>query len=311
MARTVEITLPAHGTDALVARARGLHQVIGIRVQRGASVQPPGDVVTISLTNDALRSLIHVLDELGITSETGASITVSEPTGLISPARQEAIESDESDVIWEEMEFSVLRESNMDRNGVFVMFASGVIAAVGIATGAVHLVVGAMVIAPGFKPITRLSLGMVASGRGSWYNGARDTLVAYASLLVGAIAAALVLRLNGTSLLTGSDSYLASEALVSFWLEITLTSLVVAGTGGAVGAILIAVNRSVLTAGVMIALALIPPPVIAGLALVAGDLDTAGRGLLRWAVEVLMVAATGVLVFAWKRAFVQRRSIAT
>jgi uncharacterized membrane protein len=73
--------------------------------------------------------------------------------------------------------------------------------------------------------------------------------------------------------------------------------------------LLIASRRAVLTAGVMIALALVPAATIASLGVVAGQLDVAGKGLLRWAIEVALVAATSALVFLWKRSSVQRRNI--
>jgi hypothetical protein len=73
MSRIVEITLPTAQTDAVVRDIAGLDEVIGIRVQRGGSVEPAGDVVTVTLTNRACRSLIHLLDERGVTRESGAA----------------------------------------------------------------------------------------------------------------------------------------------------------------------------------------------------------------------------------------------
>lgn len=57
----------------------------------------------------------------------------------------------------------------------------------------------------------------------------------------------------------------------------------------------------------MIALALVPPVAIAGLALVGGDATLAGKALVQWVMEVLIVAAGGAAVFVWKRLAVQRR----
>jgi hypothetical protein len=307
MSRIVEITVPPQRTDALLQEIRGLEELIGLRAQRGVSVQPPGDLITVAVTNRALLPLIRLLDESGVIQEDGASVSINEPAGLISLSVQEAIESDESDIVWEEMEFSILRESNMDVNGMLVMITAGVLAAVGVATGAVHLVIGGMVIAPGFKPISRISLGLVARGHESWRHGVQDTFKAYAALAAGALVAAMLLRLTGRDLLAGAESYLPTEQLIEFWLEISLPALLVAACAGGAGAVLIAVNRSVLTAGVMIALALIPPLAIAGLAAVAGEFQMMGRAVLRWAIEVAVVAATGVLVFLWKRMTIQQR----
>jgi uncharacterized membrane protein len=61
----------------------------------------------------------------------------------------------------------------------------------------------------------------------------------------------------------------------------------------------------------MVALALVPSAMIASLGLITGKLDVAGKGLLRWIIELGIVFASSALVFAWKRASVQRRKMLT
>lgn len=82
----------------------------------------------------------------------------------------------------------------------------------------------------------------------------------------------------------------------------------VTSLAGAAGALLIDTNRAILTAGVMVALALVPGAAIAALAVVSGGLEVAASGALRWAVEVSLVLLTSLLVLFWKRSRVQRRS---
>jgi hypothetical protein len=310
MPRTVEITLPDARADSLARSIGTLEEVFEMRIQRGIVVDPGGSVISVALSNKALLRLLRLLDTEGVTRDAGSSVTISEPAGVISPSWKESIENDESDVVWEEMEFTILRESNMGINGLLVMFVSGALAAVGIATGAIHLVIGAMVIAPGFEPIIRVSLGLVAGGASGWKRGLIDAARGYAALVVGAATAALVLAGTGRALLDGSEAYLPARDLVDFFLQLSVPSLFVAAVAGTAGAVLIAVNRSILTAGVMIALALVPPPAIAALAFVAGEFDLIPTAALRWGIEVVIVALTGLLVFAWKRASVHQRRAA-
>ncbi|AEV86804.1 hypothetical protein ACWT_5786 [Actinoplanes sp. SE50] len=65
---------------------------------------------------------------------------------------------------------------------------------------------------------------------------------------------------------------------------------------GLTGALLIAVNRSVLLAGVMMALSLVPAAALGGYALVVGDPATAGGAALRWVHDALIVFACAYLV---------------
>ena len=56
MHRTIEITSPPAATDALIGQLEELEHIIGLSVQRGASVVPPGDVLTVhALNRDADR----------------------------------------------------------------------------------------------------------------------------------------------------------------------------------------------------------------------------------------------------------------
>lgn len=72
---------------------------------------------------------------------------------------------------------------------------------------------------------------------------------------------------------------------------------------------MIATHRSVLTSGVMIALALIPSAVIFSMGLMTGRLDIAIKGLQRWLIEAGLVVTTAALVFIWKRQVVQQRKM--
>lgn len=308
MPRTIDVTAPTEKTDQLVGDIKQLQGLIGLRLQRGASLQPPGDVITIETTNRSLPTLMQLLERHGAGRESGLSITTSAPISVISPSSASAIVSDVSESTWEEMEIVMAKESNMTVNAMLVMAISGILAAIGIATNALHIVIGAMVIAPGFEPITRLSLGVMAQGE-AWQRGLSDTAKGYVALIVGAALATVVLRLLGQSPLGGEASYLPARVLISYWTTITASSLIVTAVASAAGALLIATNRSVLTAGVMIALALVPAAAITGMALVSGDMALAGQGALRWGIDVGLVAILSALVLLWKRARVQRRKM--
>ena len=308
MPRNVEIVLPPESTDVVLKEVERMDGVMGVRLSKGVSRRPPGDLVTVLTTNTALHPLLRLLDRLGVARHPGASITTTEPAGLISPSNPEAVSRDSTDIPWEEMEFSMARESNMTPNALFVMFAAGLIAAQGTATGALHLVVGAMVIAPGFEPIVRVGLGLISRSPG-WKHVLRDFGLAYLTLLAGGAAGGLLLMATGRSIPVAGGTYLEPGSLLTYWTTVSGPSVMVSLFAGAVGAVLIATNRSVLTAGVMIALALIPSMAIVGMGLVAGDIATIGGAVTRWAVDVGLVIAMSLVVFAIKHRTVQRRQM--
>lgn len=306
MPRTVEITIPPSQTDHLLAQVKKIPQLISIQVEKNISVQPPGDVVTVSITNNSLPHLLGVLDRMGITRNEAASVTTSRPLSVISLPAAQLIRDDSSYTIWEEVDQELNKESGMTLGAMIVMAVAGAIATIGLMTNALHLVIGAMVIAPGFEPISRIALGMVNRTL-SWKSGAIDTLKGYTSLIAGAALTALALQLLGYSPASTQGTYLPEGALLSYWTSITLTSVLASLAAATAGAFLILQERSVLTAGVMIALALIPAATVAGIGIANADMQLVTSGLLRFAIETLLVAIMSALVFGWKFKWIEKR----
>ncbi len=308
MPRQVQIVTPRGQSELLLTKLTGIHGVMGTRLQRGASQHPPGDVLTIDVLNRGLPEVCRVLADEGVGADESSSFSTSEPKSLIQSSASEAIARDSSEMSWEEIESAIGHQSNMTVNAMTVMFVSGVIATVGIATNALHVVLGAMLIAPGFLPLVRVSLGIVAQSP-AWRRGLVDLIKGYAAVAAGAASATLLLIGMGKQPLGEEASYLPAGTLISYWMSITGTSVVVSLVAGVVGAILLATGRSVLTAGVMVALALVPGASLVGMGAVTGNLDVMTGGALRWVADVATVIITSLLVLLWKRASVHKRAM--
>jgi uncharacterized membrane protein len=106
---------------------------------------------------------------------------------------------------------------------------------------------------------------------------------------------------SGTSLLTGTQSYEDSEVLIRYWVSFTVDSVSVSVLAGVAGTLLVISQRSVLTAGVMMAVALNPTATMIGMGLVAGDFQLAGSAAVRFAVEGVIIVGVSVVVFWGKR----------
>lgn len=308
MPRTVEFTIPAGKVDGLIPHIREIDGLVGLQVQRGASLHPAGDVVTIQITNQSLHELARLLDSREIGREHGTVVT-SEPVSVVSSSLASVIARDTSDATWEEMDAVIARESNMGPNGLLLMFGSGLLATTGIMTNALHIVLAGMLIAPGFEPITRIALGFVSRSEG-WKRGIVDTAKAYAMMVAGAALMMLVLLSMDKPSLVGEPTYLGQGELFSYWSQISADSLIISAIGGVMGALLVATKRAVLTGGVMIALALVPAASLAGMSLVVGEWEVFARAAGRWLLEVALVIAGSAAVLFWKQKRVQRRRAA-
>jgi hypothetical protein len=262
----VEISVATDLTDRIVQDLSGFDGVFGLQVQQGVSRMPPGDVITVDATNRDMPAIMRLLGDAGVGRTSTASFSTSEPVGIVASSAARKIVRDSSEAGWEEMDAIMAKNSNMTGNALLVMGIAGILATIGIATNALHIVVGVMLIAPGFQPIVRAAAGIV-SRSSTW-------------------------RL----------------VLISCWTSIMIPGLVVTAAAGTAGAILIATDRAVLTAGVMVGLALVPGAAITGLAAASGDLELTERGATHWLVEVVIILITSLLVLSWKQARLHRRA---
>jgi hypothetical protein len=304
--RTIELTVPQDHTERLVAELRRL-QPLALRLHRGAALDPPGDVVSLDVPNRRLGQVMRVADGHGLGDGNGVSMTTSVPLSIVSEAYS-GLTREQGGTTWEELELSIGQDSTMTADRVVVMGIAGLVAGLGIVSGAVHVVVGAMVIAPGFQPFARFVLGLV-NRSGAWRGGLVDVLRAYGALLAGATVAAVLSQALSGDALDAGGTYLTADSLVRYWTTTTWVGVAVGAVAAVCGGLLVSINRTVLTAGVMVALALVPTASLVPMALVAGDATLAGRAGARFLVEVALVLAGCAGVFLVKRREDQRTTV--
>jgi hypothetical protein len=298
MPRSFEISVPSATADAILRRIEGIDGVVGHGVQRGASLDPPGDVLTIHTTNDATRPVTDLLAELGVPDS--GSVVTSEPRSVIARAHRDLLDRESNETTWDEMAFMLREDTNLAVNYLALMMLAGAIAAVGLWADTLHVIIGAMVIAPAFEPLVRMPFGVIVGRSRIAIGGLASAAAGYAMLTLGAIGAVVIMRaLEG-------PVELESREWVRFWTTPTAAGAVTSAFAAAAGALVITGQRSVLTTGVMIALALIPSMCIVGMGIAVGDLALAGRGLVRWAIDATLVLGIGGAVLGSKKVYLQR-----
>lgn len=307
MSRSIEISLPPDLTERTVAAIREVEGVIGLQVQLGSSRIPEGDVISLSVTNEALHRIMGGMQKLGLRERDEVVIRTSEPLMLLRKEQNRSILRSSIECSWEEIESMIAKGSNMTINGLLLMATAGFIAGIGVTTETIHLVIGAMAIAPGFLPIVRVVNGLLARMQ-SWRSGLTDLALGYLTLVAAAAASSLLMQLIGKGGLgDGSSTYLRDGSLIAFWTTITPEGIAVSVAAALAGAILLVENRTLLTAGVMIALALIPTATLVGVGVASGDFSLAGAGLLRWLIDVAIVAFAALIILGWKSSSILRR----
>lgn len=305
MPRAIKISLAANKSQMLVDRLLSIDGVISIDLQRGASVEPQGDVVAVCVVNQRARAVLDTLNDLGITGD--GSVQMSSLTSVISRGNQQMVDRESDETVWDEMAFMLRTDTNLSANYVLAMLLAGAIAAGGLWTDTLHIVVGAMLIAPAFEPLARLPFGLIVGIRELVPAGFKSLLVGNLMMIAGAALSTLVLQMVDPG---ASESFLGNQ-WVSFWSTIEFTGLWVSLFGGIAGAVVITAQKSVLTTGVMVTLALIPSMSLIGMGLVAGEVGLMGMAALRWLLDALLVVVMCGIVFGLKHRFLHRHQEAS
>jgi hypothetical protein len=89
------------------------------------------------------------------------AVSISEPNATISAQASQTISEEGNDAILEETGAMMRQGTDPSFNFIALMGLSGAVAAFGIVTDTIHIVIGAMLIAPGLEPLLRVFFGVL------------------------------------------------------------------------------------------------------------------------------------------------------
>lgn len=294
MPRQIEFTGAPADCALLLERVAEQKGVVRILLQRGVSQWPEGDVVIIEAANQASEEILNTLSDLGLLHS--GAVSISEPNASIRTNAATAINEEGNDAIWEEIGAMMRQDTNPSFNFLALMALSGAVAAFGVVTDTIHVVVGAMLIAPGFEPLLRIVFGLTGD-RHSVSAGIWSTFLGYLALAVAAGIATPV-ALSFAKLGAGE---LAQGYWANYWSGIKPEGVATSALAGVAGGIIVSSRLKVLATGVMVALALIPSMALVGMGLATGNTALALGAAGRWLVEAGCVIFGGGAIILIKR----------
>jgi hypothetical protein len=304
MHRTIEASIPPKHTDSLTQQLLANQHVMGVSVQRGISMKPPGDVLTIHVLNRGADDVLSLIQRQ--CSGTDYSIVTAEQASMIDPGHHEQVERDYDEAIWEEMESGLRHNGRITPNYLVLMAIGGAIGAVGLvsdpAPQAVAFVAAA-VIAPGYDPLAKIALGITLRKPDVLKRGLQSTAAGYALLIVVAMLSFWLLQYTGAA--TTTD--FTGNPEVKNLSTPTTRELLMSVCGALAGGIITASYRESFIAGPLMALAFIHAAAMIGVGLAAGEWYYALQGLYRFGLDALLIVGGALLVFWLKQGFVHRR----
>lgn len=194
-------------------------------------------------------------------------------------------EARNTQAIREEILNDIGKGARFDRDFAVFVALSTVVAAVGMNSGSVAGVIGAMVIAPLLGPILAFAMG-AALGNMDLLKQSLSTLAFGVLIALGCgLALAIVVPIDLTS------TELTSRA------EVRLDSLALALAAGGAAALSVAKGQGTGLVGVMVAAALLPPGAAMGLFMGSGEFDLGARAGLLLLLNVACLILAALLTF--------------
>lgn len=235
--------------------------------------------------DDKLQLVLDALQKLLEAQPKAKIVVISVDMSLPKPDEEERKQEDSATEAREALYKDIEKEVLLDLNFVVLVILSSLVAAIGLITNNVAVIIGAMVIAPLLGPNLALSLG-TALGDLSLIRRSVQTMIVGMSLAV-AIAAGLGMFWSFDEI----NHELMLRTVVGF------DAAVLALASGAAAALSLTTGLSSVLVGVMVAVALLPPAVALGLMLGSGNTTLATSAGLLLAVNVVCVNLASKIVF--------------
>lgn len=185
----------------------------------------------------------------------------------------------------EEVYAAVQEGSRLTPTYLLLVLLATLVAAIGLVRNNTPAVIGAMVVAPLLGPNMGIALGFTLGDRTLLRDALRSSGIGVVVAFVAAVLLGLVL---------GVDS---STPELSLRTDVALTDMLLALAAGAAGTVAYTSGAPAYLVGVMVAVALLPPTVAAGLFVGGGQLRLAWEALLLMAANVAAVTFAAMAVF--------------
>ena len=304
MHRTLTISSPSERTNQLIEQLKPLETVISVSVQWGGSVKPPGDVVILQVLNKGIDEALRRI--AAVCAGQTYSIATAEQASFIDAQQDPIIEHDIDEAIWEEMETGLRHQSRVTSNYLALMALGGVMSAVGLVSEPVPQVVAfiaASIVAPGFEPIAKISLGLVLHNSHTVKRGLLSFVSGYGVLILAAALSFTFLRLIGVT----DVAELSQNQAIKMMSNPSMKDIIVSVCGTLAGAIIVASYRRSIIAGALIAMVIISAAAMIGAASACGQWNLAIEGAERFGLDVSLIIVSCLLVFAGKQYFLHKR----
>lgn len=293
----LRLVVPTVLTERVMGALAGNASVTNLVLWPGVALKPAGDLLSCDVAREDGSAVLEELRGLGVDKIGSISVEMVDASlSEAADAAERAAEGSPGDaVVWEEVEAQTSESSELNASYVIFLVLATVIAAVGILTDSVVLIIGAMVVGPEFGPLAGLC---VATIQRRWALAVRS----FAALLVGfplAIAltwlVVLALRAWGTTPAT------LARSQTLFIAHPDAYSVIIAVLAGVAGMLSLSTAKSGALIGVLISVTTVPAAANMAVAAAYRDVAELRGATLQLAVNLGCAVAAGIATLGAQR----------
>ncbi len=287
---TVRVSAPADLADRVEAILRQAPSLATLTRDRGASLEPVGDVFMALVERDAVNDIVHELTDLGVPRD--GCILVQDPGTWVSARALEAERRSPGadNVVWTEVVEQAYEQSRISGMFLAFMIMATLLAAIAVITDSAILVVGSMVLGPEFMAVIALGLALVRRRPGLLRQGLTTLVVGFAVSILATMVFVEIARWVG---LVSSEDFYAPRPAVAFIYSPNWWSLIVAVIAAAAGVLALTSGRSTGIIGVFISVTTIPASGNIAVAAVFGDWQEVGGSAAQLGINIAGMAIAG------------------
>jgi uncharacterized hydrophobic protein (TIGR00271 family) len=304
----LRIVAPDAEAKKALALLEETDSVVNIIVLKDAARKPAGHAILCDVAREDASVVIADLKELGI--HHCGSIAVEDIDSQISDvsiAAEKAAAGLPSDaVVWEEVQSRTSENVELSASFLAFMVVATLIAAVGILTDQIILIIGAMVVGPEFGPLAGLCVALVHKRA----DVAKRSLTALAIGFPLAITAsfAMTLLIDATDLVP-EDFSQKNHPFTDFIANPDEFTAIVAILAGIAGILSLTSAKSGALVGVLISVTTIPAAANVGVAAALGDTEEWLGAMAQLTLNLTLIVLAGVTVlFIQRRLYLRRKA---
>ena len=310
---SLRISVPEALTDAVVEVLRGSGAVTGLSVLRGASLIPPGDVVTADVAREGSNPVIDALRDLGVHEE--GTVRIDPVDTWLShaafDAEREAPGASADAVVWTQVGSRAYEDSELNWTYLSFMVLATLIAGVAIILDSPILVIGAMVLGPEFGPIAAIGVALVRRRSHLLALATRTLLLGFAAGILVTFLASLLGRALGR---VTYEDIVGPRPATAYIYSPDRWTLVVAVIAAAAGVLSLTSARTGGLSGVFISVTTVPAAGNIALGLAFGAWHEVWGSALQLGLNLVAMALAGWATLAlqqvvWARAPARRRTV--